>query len=234
MWNSDENVWSSMTLFAKTEQALSLLTSLYTEYGPERIAVAWTGGKDSTVALHLWLHVLKQQQYQARPRVLNLDTGVKFPEVLAFRDTLSREWKLDMVVATPAVDLATHPIAVDKVSCCAELKVEPLSRAVADMGVEVLLTGIRRDEHPDRDRPVKERREKPDCLMVHTILEFTEMDVWAYTVEHKLPWCSLYGEGYRSLGCVPCTQKSTSGSERAGRAAAKEENMQALKELGYF
>lgn len=223
-----------MSLFAKVEQAFVLLEEIYMEYGSKAVALAWTGGKDSTVALHLWRTVLARHEPQGKICALNLDTGVKFPEVLAFRDSLAREWGIAMRIATPQVSLKGYPVAKDSVRCCAELKIEPLSLAVKEMELAVLLTGIRRDEHPDRDRPVREKREKPDCLMVHPILAFSEMDVWAYTIENGLPWCSLYGEGYRSLGCMPCTHKTICGSERAGRAAAKEQNMQALKELGYF
>lgn len=225
---------NAVPLSAKVTLARDIMTAAVARYGVRNIAVAWTGGKDSTVTLHLWRSVLAEMGESSAVRVINLDTGVKFPEIVAFRDTLALRWGLDMQVARPAVSLAGYPVAVDPVACCAELKVEPLNRAVKEHGVRVLLTGIRRDEHPDRNRPVCERRERPDCLMLHSVLPFTEMDIWAYTVENDVPWCSLYGEGYRSLGCMPCTQKGEGAEERAGRAASKEANMETLRGLGYF
>jgi phosphoadenosine phosphosulfate reductase len=222
-----------MTLEEKVRRAKDLLEETALEFGPESVAVAWTGGKDSTVLLHLWRQVMKAMGL-TRVRALNLDTGVKFVEVMAFRDQMALSWDIDLTIARPAVDMDTFPVAQDKVACCAALKVEPLARAVNEMGVEALLTGIRRDEHPDRDRPHCERREKPDCLMVHPLLEFTEVDVWAYIMQEQLPYCSLYTEGYRSLGCVPCTRKVPDGSERAGRDPDKESRLDALRSLGYF
>ena len=225
-----------MSLTGKVAEARKLLEEIYSMYGARHVAVAWTGGKDSTVSLHLWREFL-QKKGKLVPRVLNLDTGLKFPEIIEFRDTVALRWGLDLEIARPDVELHSYPIAENSVECCGDLKVEPLSRAVKQHGIKVLLTGIRRDEHPDRDRGQKERREKPDALMVHPVLEFTEMDIWAYTVEYALPWCSLYAQGYRSLGCVPCTSKVQSGDgshERAGRAASKEVNMELLRSMGYF
>ncbi len=222
-----------MTLREKVEQAKDLLEETLLEFGPDSVAVAWTGGKDSTVVLHLLRDVLAGMGL-THVQALNLDTGVKFPEVTAFRDRLALEWKLDMTIVRPAVDLETYPVARDKISCCADLKVEPLARGVQDMGIEALFSGIRRDEHPDRNRPFRERRERPDCMMLHPILEFTEVDVWAYIMQENIPYCSLYAEGYRSLGCVPCTERTVGGSERSGRAVEKEAGMETLRSLGYF
>lgn len=222
-----------MTLGEKVAVACELLEETALEFGPESVAVAWTGGKDSTVLLHLWRKVMSGLGL-SHVRALNLDTGCKFVEVMDFRDHLAVEWDIDLTIARPAVDLELFPVAQDKVACCAALKVEPLSRSVVEMGVEALLTGIRRDEHPDRDRPARERRERPNCMMVHPLLDFTEVDVWAYIMQEQLPYCALYSEGYRSLGCVPCTEKSLDGAERAGRAPDKEACLDTLRSLGYF
>lgn len=222
-----------MTLYDKVARAKDLLEEAALEFGPESVAVAWTGGKDSTIVLHLWRQVMAGMGL-SHIRALNLDTGFKFLEVMDFRDHLTVEWDIDLTIARPAVDLDCYPVAQDKVACCAVLKVEPLARAVAEMGIEALLTGIRRDEHPDRDRPWRERREKPECLMVHPLLDFTEVDVWAYIMQEQLPYCPLYAEGYRSLGCVPCTVRSQDGAERAGRNAEKEASLETLRSLGYF
>ena len=70
--------------------------------------------------------------------------------------------------------------------------------------------------------------------MVHPLLEFTEVDIWAYIMQEQLPYCTLYAEGYRSLGCVPCTCKTQGGTEREGRAPDKEAHMDTLRSLGYF
>lgn len=59
-------------------------------------AVAWSGGKDSTVMLHLVL--------QQKPDVLVVwnNTGVEFPETYKFVMRMKNEWNLNLVVAKPA------------------------------------------------------------------------------------------------------------------------------------
>jgi phosphoadenosine phosphosulfate reductase len=36
------------------------------------------------------------------------------------------------------------------------------------------------------------------------ILYWTDEDVWQYIEEQKLPYCSLYDEGFTRLGCIGC------------------------------
>ncbi len=230
-----------MSLDAKIDAARQLLREVLAQHGPHRVAVAWTGGKDSTLALALWRGVLRDGAPDARPLALNLDTGCKFPEVIALRDRLADEWGVTLHVARPDVP-ASYPVAADRAACCRDLKVTPLLRALRELNVDVLLTGIRRDEHPDRAaRPVRELVEEPPHLRVHPVLDFSEMDVWAATMQLGLPHCELYDRGYRSLGCMPCTMppQDMQGApgvvgERAGRAADKEAMLASLHALGYF
>jgi phosphoadenosine phosphosulfate reductase len=197
-----------------------------------RTAVGWTGGKDSTVVLALWRGVLREAGATDAPFAVNLDTGCKFPEVLAFRDRLARDWGVEVSVVRPEVDLARYPLAVDPVQCCGDLKIRPLNEAMARLKIPALLTGVRADENPDRaHRPWFE--DHGGHVRILPILEWTELDVWTFLVREGIPWCPLYDHGYRSLGCVPCTSRSGRG-ERSGRDAAKEERMAQLRSLGYF
>jgi phosphoadenosine phosphosulfate reductase len=194
--------------------------------------VAYTGGKDSTLALFFWRMTLADLDPGARVLALSLDTGVKFPEALDFRDRIAGQWGVRLHVARPASFRV--PLAVDKAACCGERKITPLLAALEELGVSLLITGIRADEHPSRgELSAVERRASHQRL--HPLLHFTEMDVWAATQRHGLPWCPLYDRGYRSLGCVPCTALPGNGEgERSGRAPQKEAVMEDLRALGYF
>ena len=220
-----------MTLADKIGLARSRMAEVLERYGPGT-TVGWTGGKDSTVVLALLREVLRESAPGAPLTALNLDTGCKFPEVLAFRDQLAREWGVDVHIVRPEVELNRYPLAVDPVACCGDLKIRPLNAAIARLAIPALLTGVRADENPDRaDRPWLE--DHGDHVRALPILEWTELDIWTFLVRENIPWCSLYDQGYRSLGCVPCTSRSGRG-ERSGRDSAKEERMGQLRSLGYF
>jgi phosphoadenosine phosphosulfate reductase len=220
------------SLTEKTRHALDLLREALERHTASRIAVAFTGGKDSTLALFLWRRTLLEASAGTAPLALNLDTGVKFPEVLDFRDQLTRNWGVRLHIARP--QNARAPVAVDKAACCKERKIEPLLAAIRELGVTLLITGIRADEHPSRAAlPVLEQCAGHSRL--HPLLAFSEMDVWAAIQEHELPWAPLYERGYRSLGCVPCTElPRKGGDERSGREKKKEAIMEDLRALGYF
>lgn len=224
-------------LHEKILHSRQILEQVLADHGPGRTAVAWTGGKDSTVVLWLWRSLL-QERGMASCRAVNLDTGLKFPEVLALRDQVARDWDVAVHVERPTVALESYPVAADKLACCRDLKILPLRRAVERLGLAALLTGVRRDEHPDRDaRAPLEPRDNPEHLQVNPILDWTEMDIWACILEQGLPFCSLYEVGYRSLGCIPCTaapDQVAGDGERAGRDQDKERQMATLRSLGYF
>jgi phosphoadenosine phosphosulfate reductase len=47
---------------------------------------------------------------------------------------------------------------------------------------------------------------------------WTREGVWEYLQKHKIPYNPLQDQGYRSIGCWPCTRRISEGeNERAGR-----------------
>jgi phosphoadenosine phosphosulfate reductase len=200
---------------------------------PDKIALAWTGGKDSTTTLHL-LRDLGGGKV-AVP-VLNIDTGVKFKEIYEFRDRLAQEWDLNLIVERNEEAIKEIRIAANKEECCLRLKAEVIAGAIRKYGWQALITGMRWDEQVERDKEdYFSPRNDPDHLRVHPILHFTEMDIWQYIKNQDVPFCSLYRRGYRSLGCEPCTKLGVpGGAERAGRDQRKEEIMKRLRKSGYF
>jgi len=217
----------------KIASSLDFLDGLAEQYGPGRVAVAWSGGKDSTAALALWREVLARTHPGVRPLALSLDTGLKFPETMNFRDALAQDWNVDLHIASPDFSVPL-PGPSDKAACCTARKIEPLRAGIARLGLAVLVTGLRGDEHASRaGRPRLEPRTDPDHLQANPLLAWTEVDVWSYTLDLDLPYCSLYDSGYASLGCAPCTLLPDDG-ERSGRHPDKEALLDRLHSLGYF
>lgn len=221
-----------ITLAEKIEESLSVLRYALTTW-KDSLAVTFSGGKDSLVVLHM---VRSLGAGTVPMPVFNIDTTVKFPEVLRFRDELAQRWQLPLVILKNAAAADKIQIAQDKKNCCRLLKIIPLNRAIARYRVQGLITAIRWDEQETRaGEEYLSPRKLPPHTRIHPLLHFSEGDIWDYIRAFELPYCGLYDQGYRSLSCMPCTEKPADPrEERAGRAPAKETVMRDLRLLGYF
>ena len=190
----------------------------------KKLALLWSLGKDSNVMI--WL--ARKAFFGRVPfPAMHVDTGKKFPEMYAFRDTYAKEWDLDMrIEPCPPID-AVDP-TLPPAARSAARKTEGLKMALAKHGFDGLIAGIRRDEEATR---AKERvfsprgleggwdvRDQPPefwdhfnafpppgaHLRIHPILHWTELDIWTYTRREGIPIIPLYlarnGKRYRSLG----------------------------------
>lgn len=226
----DKNKLYNWTLEEKEKESRKLLKEAIEKFGMEKVAVAWSGGKDSTTVLHL----IKQEFKKVIIPVVFIDTSVKFKEIYSFRDKLAKEWNLNLIIVKNEEALKTIKIAQNKEECCYLLKTIPLREAITSHGWQALITAVRWDEQEARKNETYfSRRETPPHTRIHPILHFRELDIWAYIRKYDIPYCELYHKGYRSLGCAPCT-KIGGEAERAGRDKNKEEIMQRLRGMGYF
>jgi phosphoadenosine phosphosulfate reductase len=103
-------------------------------------------------------------------------------------------------------------------ACCHIRKVEPLARALN--GVKGWVTGMRREQSVTRgDLSAIERDTlNGGILKINPLINWSEAEVAAYTEAHRLPRNRLYSQGYRSIGCAPCTRAVQPGEDaRAGR-----------------
>ena len=102
--------------------------------------------------------------------------------------------------------------------CCHIRKVEPLSRALKPLSGWV--TGMRREQSVTRSelKALELDEVNGGILKINPLLNWSEEEVIAYTEEHHLPKNRLYKDGYRSIGCAPCTRAVGAGEDvRAGR-----------------
>jgi len=111
-------------------QSIYILREAYREF--KSLAMLWSIGKDSTVLL--WLARKAFFGHVPIPLV-HIDTSFKIPEMIAYRDKLAKEWKLNMVYGQNVSALRaqrTFPDgAIDRISCCKALKTEALKHTLA-------------------------------------------------------------------------------------------------------
>ncbi len=99
------------------------------------LGMLWSIGKDSTVLL--WLARKAFLGHVPFP-LIHIDTGYKIPEMIDYRDRLTREWGLTMIVGQNEQalrDKGTYPDgALTRMQCCAALKTKALKQTLDGTG----------------------------------------------------------------------------------------------------
>lgn len=181
-----------------------------------RTALVTSFGAESAVLLHLVAGIDR-----ATP-VIFLETGKLFPETLAYRDLLAERLGLEDVrsvepdaAALRAADPAGDLWRRDPDLCCRLRKVEPLARALE--GFAAWINGRKRYQSEGRSRlPLVER--EGGRIKLNPLAGWGEGEIARYFAAHRLPRHPLVAEGYRSIGCAPCTTPAGADEDaRAGR-----------------
>ena len=151
--------------------------------------------------------------------VVFLNTGFHFEETLAFKSQLVQRYGWNVMEVHPLSDPG-RLYETDPDRCCAIRKVEPMQRMLH--GYDAWISALRRDQSVTRQQlDVAEWHDADDggrILKVYPLLHWSGKDVWRYLYEHGIPHHPLLDQGYRSIGCWPCTRPVRPGEdERAGR-----------------
>ena len=185
---------------------------------PGRFAIVSSFGADSAMLLALVAEIDRSVP------VLFLDTGMHFPQTLAYRDDLAaRLGLMDVRSVTPDPDAVAardpqgelHRFIPD--DCCALRKVAPLDRALAPFAAWA--TGRRRQQSAGRAalpfvETVGGRRK------LNPLADWPAERIVAELARRGLPRHPLVTEGFASIGCAPCTRAVRPGEDaRAGRWA---------------
>lgn len=154
--------------------------------------------------------------------ILFIDTGYLFAETYAFKNEMEERFELN-VVTLRSEKSYTHQMsqnglfmyAQDTNYCCFMNKVEPID-AHLNPG-DVWISGVRRDQTGFRKKMKVVEKDEKGIIKLHPMLEWNSKDVYDYIRKYKLPKHPLEKEGYKSIGCVPCTHKQTLSDARDGR-----------------
>jgi phosphoadenylyl-sulfate reductase (thioredoxin) len=158
--------------------------------------------------------------------VFTLDTGFLFSETYALWARLEERYGVRVRVAKaelPPLDRSRPPPwETDPDACCAARKVAPLRATLSTL--DAWVTGIRRDQTPDRaTAKVVEWDGRFGLVKVNPLAAWTRDDVWAYLRRFDVPTNPLHAQGYLSIGCAPCTTPVSPGEDpRSGRWRGRE------------
>jgi phosphoadenosine phosphosulfate reductase len=195
-----------------------ILEPLLTRYYKGRIALVSSFGAESAVLLHM------AAQIDPTVPVISLETGKLFDETRAYRTRLIDHLRLTNVrIVRPDAnaldreDPAGELHRTDPDLCCHIRKTEPLDAALS--GFDAWVSGRKRFHGAGRAHiPAMEMAD--GRLKVEPLARYSAADLEAYMTYYDLPRHPLVEQGYRSIGCVPCTVKGgTTDNPRAGRWA---------------
>lgn len=181
-------------------------------------------GTESALMLHLVNQVLPGLP------VITIDTGYLFRESYLFMEEMKRRFHLNLKVYQPLMSAAHMEAIHGKLWETGDegivrynriRKVEPMERALRELGVKAWLAGLRADqtEHRASLRKVEVR---PDGVYkIHPILNWSTKDIYEFFKKNDmLDWAyhPLYSQGYASIGDHHSTVPITEGmNARDGR-----------------
>mgnify|MGYP006110579963 CR=1 FL=1 len=216
----DTNIKISEDLQAKENSLVELLTGMSKEFSPSTFASSL-----SIEDMVLTDAILKNK---IDIIIFTLDTGRMNGDTLKVIDDIEAKYGNPIEVYRPLADSVENyvseyglngfynSVALRK-QCCEIRKVEPLRRALS--GKKAWLTGLRREQSVTRTELEIQSYDAVFGLeKFNPLADWSEEDVWVYLRAYEVPYNALYDQGYRSIGCAPCSRPVVAGEDvRAGR-----------------
>ena len=185
------------------------------EHIPGEHVLSSSFGAQAAVSLHL-----VTQQRPDIPVVL-IDTGYLFPETYRFVDELTERLALNLKVYRPLIGIswmeARHGRlweqgieGLDRYNHIR--KVEPMQRALAELGAVGWFAGLRRSQARSRAGiDFVERRN--GRWKFHPLADWSDRDVGHYLTRHGLPYHPLWQQGYVSIGDIHTSHRWEPGMD---------------------
>ncbi len=170
---------------------------------PDGYYLAFSGGKDSVVLYDL--AIKSGVKFDAHYAV----DGIDPPELMQFirSNYPSVIWEKPK---TPFwVEFPKRGLPRRQSRWCCELIKEQGGKG------RMVITGIRWAESARRKkRHMVELCNNQSKSFLHPIIDWDEKAIWGYIKANKIPYCSLYDEGFKRLGCVLCPMKTPAQTKR--------------------
>ena len=196
---------------------------------PDGYYLAFSGGKDSCCIKEL--AIMAGVKFDAHYSVTTVDPPelVRFikyqhPDVIFERPKLSMMKLIEKKMFLPMKNARY---------CCSELKETGGEGRVVVTGVRwaesqrrrrihgvARVDGVKKEKSTilnddnDESRRMVEQCYRTRKTMVNPIVDWLDEDVWEFIHERSIPYCSLYDEGYKRLGCVGCPMLNKQSAER--------------------
>lgn len=211
---------SRLQIFHGHKAAMPLLRTMIQQEFSGNIALISSFGADAALLLSMVAEIDKHTP------VFFLDTYKHFPETLNYVKELTELLALQNVIwlkpdekLIANIDVNGDLWKTQPNRCCWLRKVEPLNRAVEEMGIKALITGRKRYQTPERAKMQTIEMDENNIFRINPLaLWDKEKQEREIELRGFLPRHPLFAKGYPSIGCAPCTFPVGEGEdERSGR-----------------
>jgi len=160
-----------------------LIKKAYSVFPSQQINILWSGGKDSTVLIHIIKNIYKTIPFP----VVFADSSAEFAEVYSFIDRLEQKWDIPLV-----------RVAYSQGGLLSKKKRNSLRLAINKKHqFRLTLSGIRWYEHFHTANRFYSKGYGTKIL--YPLLHWTSQDIWTYIKNNKVPYVDLYKKGYLHL-----------------------------------
>ncbi len=195
-------------------EAIYILREVAAQF--ERPVLLFSGGKDSITLVRL----AQKAFYPAKIPfpLLHIDTGHNFPETIEFRDKLTKELGLELIIRSVQDSINQGKVKEEsgKYASRNALQTTTLLDAIEEFKFDACIGGARRDEEKARAKERifsirddfgqwDEKNQRPELfdmlngqiehgqnVRVFPISNWTELDVWSYIEKEKIEIPSIY------------------------------------------
>jgi phosphoadenosine phosphosulfate reductase len=161
-------------------------------------------------------------------RIFFIDTGRHFQKTYDLMDETMARYRfhyevyapersdLETIVSNHGPNFFYESVDLRK-KCCEIRKVKPLKRVLST--ADAWICGLRREQAVTRQEiDIFEWDSSHSIYKINPIALWTEDNVWEYIKKNNVPYSYLYRNGFRSIGCEPCTRAVKPGEDvRSGR-----------------
>jgi sulfate adenylyltransferase subunit 2 len=204
----------SIALRHLESESIEIMREVVAEF--DKPVMLYSIGKDSSVMLHLAIKAFHPAPLPFP--LLHVDTTWKFREMIAFRDEITRQFKLNLLVYIneQGIKQGINPVSSGSAIHTHVMKTQALKQALEKYSFTAAFGGARRDEEKSRAKerifsfrtkahtwdPRDQRPElwnlfntriaPGESIRVFPLSNWTERDIWEYIAIENVPVVPLY------------------------------------------